>query len=121
MTLRGGMGRNGRRLRVNPTDGWEQIELLCGWPEQWDYELIHPLVLFDASVAERTREVGSSASTLYRRLDETPDSLGPSDTTLIPPRAQYGGTHGNPEQRKLPKYAVFATSCKPLQCLSDHS
>jgi hypothetical protein len=42
MTLRGGMGRNGRRLRVNPTDGWEQIELLCRWPEQWDYELIQP-------------------------------------------------------------------------------
>jgi hypothetical protein len=36
------------RRRVEPTDGWEQIELLCGWPEQRDYELIRPLVLFGA-------------------------------------------------------------------------
>jgi hypothetical protein len=25
------MDRNGRRLRVEPTDEWEQIEFLCGW------------------------------------------------------------------------------------------
>jgi hypothetical protein len=121
MTLRGGMGRNGRRLRVNPTDGWEQIELLCGWPEQWDYELIHPLVLFDASVPERTREVGSSASTLYRRLDETTDSLGPSDTILIPPGTQYGAIRGKAGQRNLPRYAGIASLCNPLQRLMDHS
>jgi hypothetical protein len=34
------MGRNSRRLRVEPTGEWEQIELRCGWPEQRDYELI---------------------------------------------------------------------------------
>jgi hypothetical protein len=39
------MGGRWRR-RVEPTDEWEQIELLCGWPEQRDYELIRPLVLF---------------------------------------------------------------------------
>ncbi len=38
-----------RRRRVEQTDEWEQIELLCGWPEQRDYELIRPLVLFGAS------------------------------------------------------------------------
>ena len=37
--------------------------------EQERYEEIRPLVLFDASVAERAQEVGTSASTLYRRLD----------------------------------------------------
>ena len=29
----------GSRRRIDPTDEWEQIELLCGWPEQRDYEL----------------------------------------------------------------------------------
>jgi hypothetical protein len=38
------MGSNRRRRRVEPTDDWEQIELLCGWAEQRDYELIRPLV-----------------------------------------------------------------------------
>ena len=28
-----------RRRRVEPTDEWEQIELLCGWPERLEYEL----------------------------------------------------------------------------------
>jgi hypothetical protein len=35
-----------RRRRVEPTEEWEQIELLCAWPEQREYELIRPLVLF---------------------------------------------------------------------------
>jgi hypothetical protein len=30
------MGSNRRRRRVEPTDDWEQIELLCGWAEQRD-------------------------------------------------------------------------------------
>jgi hypothetical protein len=53
MTFRGGMGRNGRRLHVGSTDEWEQIELLCSWPEQRDYELICPLVLFGGRTSER--------------------------------------------------------------------
>ena len=42
---------------------------LFEWPEQERYEQIRPLVLFDVAVAERAAEVGTSASTLYRRLD----------------------------------------------------
>ena len=34
------------RRRVEPTADWEQIALLCGWPEKREYELIRPLVLF---------------------------------------------------------------------------
>src|SRR5215211_3250112 len=69
--LRGGkgMGENGRRRRVEPTDEWEQIELLCAWPEQRDYELIRPLVLFGGPAAERATETGAvSERTLQRRV-----------------------------------------------------
>jgi hypothetical protein len=45
-----------RRRRVEPTDEWEQVELLCGWPEQRDYELIRPLVLFGARRTHRSLE-----------------------------------------------------------------
>ncbi len=69
-----------RRRRVEPTDEWEQIELLCGRPEQRDYELIRPLVLFGASADERARETGeASGRTLRRRAarfdDEGVESL----------------------------------------------
>ena len=48
------MGNNGRgRRRVEPIDEWEQIDLLCDWPEQRDYELIRPLVLFGSPAAGR--------------------------------------------------------------------
>ncbi|MDP9480137.1 MAG: helix-turn-helix domain-containing protein [Actinomycetota bacterium] len=56
-----------RRRRVEPTDEWEQLKLLCGWPEQIRYEEIRPLVLFGSPAAERAGEVGSSERTLYRR------------------------------------------------------
>jgi putative transposase len=62
------MGASKRR-RIEPTHDWQLLLPLFGWPEQERYEEIHPLMLFDVSVAERAREVGTSASTLYRRLD----------------------------------------------------
>jgi transposase len=63
----GDTGR-GRRRRVEPTDQWEQIELLCGWPEQRDYELIRPLVLFDSPASGRAEETGAASErTLQRR------------------------------------------------------
>ncbi|HEX6711587.1 MAG TPA: helix-turn-helix domain-containing protein, partial [Rubrobacter sp.] len=57
-----------RRRRVEPTEDWEQIELLCGWPEQRDYELIRPLVLFGVPASERAAETDAvSERTLRRR------------------------------------------------------
>src|SRR5215216_5027273 len=63
-----GMGASKRR-RIEPTHEWELLLPLFEWPEQERYEQIRPLVLFDAWVAARANEVGTSASTLYRRLD----------------------------------------------------
>jgi putative transposase len=67
------MGASKRR-RIEPTHEWQLLLPLFEWPEQERYEQIRyeqirPLVLFDASVAERAAEVGTSTSTLYRRLD----------------------------------------------------
>lgn len=61
------MGRR-RRPRVDPTDDWEQLELLCAWQEQKEYERIRPLVLFGGSVPERAAETGASERTLYRKM-----------------------------------------------------
>ncbi len=63
------MGGTRRRRRVEPTDRWEQIELLCAWPEQARYEAIRPLVLFGEPVPDRAGETGTSERTLYRRVD----------------------------------------------------
>ncbi len=61
------MGRRKRR-RVDPTDDWEQLELLCVWDEQSEYERIRPLVLFGNPVPERSAQTGTSERTLYRKI-----------------------------------------------------
>jgi putative transposase len=63
------MGSNRCRRRVEPTNDWEQIKLLCGWPEQRDYELIRPLVLFGSPASERASETSAASErTLQRRV-----------------------------------------------------
>jgi hypothetical protein len=62
------MGGRGRLRRVDHTVGWEQIELLCAWPEQARYESIRPLVLFGDSVVKRAKETRVAERTLYRRV-----------------------------------------------------
>ena len=61
------MGASKRR-RIEPTHDWQLLLPLFEWPEQERYEQIRPLMLFDVSVAERAAEMGTSTSTLYRRL-----------------------------------------------------
>ena len=56
-----------RRRRVEPTAEWERIESLCGWPEQRDYELIRPLVLFGDPADGRAEETGASSGRTLRR------------------------------------------------------
>jgi putative transposase len=63
------MGSNRRRRRVEPAEDWEQIELLCAWPEQRNYELIRPSVLFGSQASERAKETGAASErTLQRRV-----------------------------------------------------
>jgi hypothetical protein len=105
------MDGRGRRSRVEPTDEWEQLALLCRWPEQLAYEEIRPLTLFGASVPERARETGSAERTLYRRVkrfeEEGMESLFGSETARrrrLPPamrrlvvdlKAEYPGFNPN--------------------------
>jgi|1186.fasta_scaffold33360_1 putative transposase len=72
------------RRRVEPTDEWEALASLFLWPEQENYEVIRPLVLFGSPVAERAQQTGVSERTLYRRTsrfeDEGMESLFDSQT-----------------------------------------
>jgi putative transposase len=69
-------GRRRRRRRVEPTDEWEQIELLCGWPEQRDYELIRPLVLFGSPAAGGAEETGAASGRTLQRWAKRFDAEG---------------------------------------------
>ena len=53
--------------RLEPTDDWQQLQLLSQFPEQLTYELIRPVVLFGHSPAERAQQTGAAARTLYRQ------------------------------------------------------
>lgn len=53
--------------RIEPTDDWQQLDLLVRFPEQHTYELIRPVVLFGHSPAERARQTGAPQRTLYRQ------------------------------------------------------
>ena len=63
------MARRRRRRRIEATDDWEHLALLCAWPEQAAYEEIRPVLLFGNSVAERAEQMGTSERTLYRRMN----------------------------------------------------
>jgi putative transposase len=71
VTVRGKMGRRGRRRKkAGPTDDyWQELLPLFEWQEQERYEELRPLVLFGASVPERSKETGTSERTLYRRVE----------------------------------------------------
>jgi putative transposase len=58
-----------KRQRTEPTDNWQQLQLLLQWPEQLLYELIRPVVLFGRSPAERAKDTGKPSRTIHRKAD----------------------------------------------------
>ena len=61
------MSAGGRQV-IEPTDDWQQLQLLTQFPEQLTYELLRPVVLFGRSAAERARQTGTPQRTLYRQV-----------------------------------------------------
>jgi hypothetical protein len=63
-------------VRIEPTDDWPYLQLQLEWPEQEEYEVVRPVVLFGFTPAERAQEAGLFASTIYRKATrpEAPDS-----------------------------------------------
>jgi transposase InsO family protein len=58
-----------KRVRTLPTDDWETLQLRLRWPEQLEYELIRPVVVFGLRPAERAEQTGAAARTIARRAD----------------------------------------------------
>jgi hypothetical protein len=58
-----------KRPRIAPTDSWQQLELLVEDPEQRAYEVMRTCVLFGQSPAERARQTGVPARSLYRMVE----------------------------------------------------
>src|SRR6266849_6534917 len=58
-----------RRVRTSPTDDWDTLQLKLAWPEQHQYELIRPVVLFGLPPAERAQQTGASTRTIARHAD----------------------------------------------------
>jgi transposase len=61
------MGKPTRHHR-EPTEVWEQLELLFTSPEQRIYEQIRPVVLFGVPPQERAKDIGAAQRTLYRQV-----------------------------------------------------
>jgi len=58
-----------KRVRTPATDEWDDLQLRFTWPEQHQYELIRPVVLFGLTAADRGDQTGVAARTIARRAD----------------------------------------------------
>src|SRR3712207_7776224 len=74
-----------KRVRIDPTDDWQQLRLRVRFPEQETYELLRPIVLFGQTAAERAQATGVSDRTLDRKADRF-DAEGMA--SLFPTRAR---------------------------------
>lgn len=58
-----------KRVHTLATDEWDDLQLRLTWPEQYDYEVIRPVVLFGLPAAERAGQTGVSQRTITRHAD----------------------------------------------------
>lgn len=58
-----------KRQRIAHTEDWNTIQQRTLWPEQEQYELIRPIVLFGDTPAERAEQTQAAERTLYRKAD----------------------------------------------------
>jgi putative transposase len=75
----------GKRAKREQTQNWGQIEQYCLWPEQVQYELIRPCVLFHESAATRAQETGIPARTISRQVKQF-DEQGMVSLFTTPPQ-----------------------------------
>lgn len=58
-----------RREQVEHTEDWQTIESLAPWPEQREYELLRPIVVWGDPAPGRARQTGVPERTLYEKAD----------------------------------------------------
>jgi putative transposase len=76
-----------KRVRTAPTESWDRVQLRLIWPDQRQYELIRPVVLFGLTPAERAAETGISPRTIARQADSfEAEGLAALRDTVLPKR-----------------------------------
>jgi putative transposase len=89
-----------KRPRIAPTDSWQQLELLVEDPEQRAYEVMRTCVLFGQSPAERARQTGVPARSLYRMVERF-DQLGMASLFVPANETPRRGPSLSPALRQL--------------------
>ena len=107
-----------KRQRMEPTEQWEQLELHFTSPQQRQYELIRPVVLFGEPATERARATNTPQRTVARHAQQflahgmaslfaTPP---PASTPRLPPALREAVVALHAEHRAL-HFREIATIC----------
>jgi transposase len=59
-----------RRAKRTPSPEWTTLQARLIWPEQIAYEEVRPVVAFNQPIKERAEELGVSAKTLSRKIEQ---------------------------------------------------